>query len=154
MLAAFDRFVSPGRAGRAIAGDQRRRLDDLWCRDVMRVDVENEGILRELLVASLTLEHLACRNVKKVPEDLVHREKCRGHSAGAREKFTARDAELFARLVGDLIQPMLDALLLDGLIRRLELFVRDDLRRDRQQLFVDLAFLDPTHIFNFRRFAS
>ena len=56
---------------------------------MMCVYVEYERGLRELLVASLTFVHLTFRNVKKVPEDLVHREKRGSHAAGAREEFPA-----------------------------------------------------------------
>src|SRR5687768_2622978 len=98
MLASLDRLVSPRRTRRTIAGNERWRLDDLRRRHVVRVDVEDEGTLRELLVASLTFVQLAGRNIKKVPEDLVHRKECCGHSAGSREKLTTRDTEALARV--------------------------------------------------------
>ena len=83
--------------------------------NVMRLNVEDELILRPLFVVGQRLKHLAGVDVEEFAEDGIHRHKGRRHAARCRQELAARDAEQFGIVIGELDQVMLNALLLVGL---------------------------------------
>src|SRR5262249_40451531 len=114
--------------------------------DVVGLDVEDELVLGPLLGERLLVADLLGRDLVAVAEDLVEGEQGRRHAAAGAQEVAPAQALAAGRLGAEGGQAGLELLLLGGLGRRDELFVRGDARRDRRRGFgpgVEVALTDP-----------
>ena len=101
--------------------------------DEVRLVVDDELPRQRLgaLVGHARRLRLGGGHVEQAPEHLVHGEKSRGHAGARREEPAPAHAVTRAQGLGELLHPRLDTLLVRCLGQRVELTVRNDLRRNR-----------------------
>ena len=109
--------------------------------DEMRLVIDDE-LPREGLgppVGHARRLRLGWRHVEQRPEHLVHGEEGRRHAGGARQEPAAVHPVSAPEIVGQILDPGLDLLLLAGLRQRVVLAVGHDLCGDRRPERADLG---------------